>query len=148
MNLLLRLKNRLFPSAPRKRTAKQQTGAWGEACAAAYLEKNGYRITGANIRPARHDEIDLIATQGRTTVFIEVKTRRSETFGRPLAAVGFRKRLRLRRAANAWLRRNGSFQNPYRFDVVEVIGAPASRIAPLIRHIEAIDMSHTHSPFH
>lgn len=148
MRLLLWLTRWFKPSSPRKQTGKQKTGAWGEACAAAFLKKSGYRIQGKNIRPNRHDEIDLIATKNNTTFFVEVKTRQTEEFGRPLAAAGNAKRRCLRRAANAWLRQNGGFERRYQFDVIEVIGSPEAGQPPCIRHIQGIDMTRTRSPFH
>ena len=68
-------------------------------------------------------------------VFIEVKTRRSEQFGRPAAAVDARKRHSLCRAAAAYLRKAGYPDGSYRFDVVEVVGEP-DRSDPAVRHIE------------
>jgi putative endonuclease len=50
-------------------------GAWGEGVAAVFLEQNGYRIIGRNVRPDRRDEIDIIARIGASLVFVEVKTR-------------------------------------------------------------------------
>jgi putative endonuclease len=91
-------------------------GRIGEADAAAYLETLGYRILRRNLRgPA--GEIDLIAHDGDTLVFVEVKLRRGTRFGSALAAVDARKRARIRALAEDFLQ----FLPPatkVRFDVV------------------------------
>lgn len=151
MGLFSWLKKRVLPGKQTglRRTARQVSGAWGEAHAAAFLEKAGYRIIGRNVRLNRHDELDIIARKGAMTVFVEVKTRANEVFGRPVVAVNETKRRRMRRAATAWLRQNDRLHTLYRFDVVEVVGAPQKDKKPQeIRHLEAIDMTRTRSPFH
>ena len=110
-------------------------GAWGEARAAAFLKTAGYAVIGQNVRPDRHDEIDLVVRRGDTLVFVEVKTRRREDFGRPLSAVNPRKRHALNRAAAAYVRKAGYPRLFFRFDVVEVLGQPEVG-EPLIRHVE------------
>ena len=111
------------------------TGLWGEAQAAAYLQQHGFRILGKRVRLDARDEIDLLARQDTTLVFVEVKTRRSEEFGRPITAVDRRKRHSLCRAALRYMRKLREPPAAFRFDVVEVIGRPLLCI-PLIRHIE------------
>jgi putative endonuclease len=107
------------------------TGRRGEKQAGRFLKKAGYKILGRRVRCGKHDEIDLIARQGDTLVFVEVKTRRNEDRGRPAAAVGRDKRRRLSRAAVTFLQRR-RLRPPYiRFDIIEVIENP-----PEIRHIE------------
>jgi putative endonuclease len=81
------------------------------------------------------DEIDLIARSGNMLVFIEVKTRLNEEFGRPLAAVDRRKRFRTARAAIRYLKKLKKQPASFRFDVVEIIGHPGGR-PPVVRHIE------------
>ena len=110
-------------------------GAWGEARAAAFLTTAGYAVIGQNVRPDRHDEIDLVARRGDTLVFVEVKTRRNEDFGRPASAVDRGKRRALGRAALRYLHRVKAKPARIRFDVVEVVGAPDGA-APVVRHIE------------
>ena len=111
------------------------SGEWGEQEAERFLVQAGYRILGRRVRPDRRDEIDLVARIERTLVFVEVKTRRSERFGRPAAAVDRRKRQVLSRAAVRYLRKLGFPRVMIRFDVVEVVGEPGD-VAPRIRHIE------------
>lgn len=110
-------------------------GQWGEDQAAAYLGARGYRVLGRNVRPNRHDEIDIVARTGETLVFVEVKTRRREDFGRPMMAVDKEKRHALNRAAAAYLRKAKYPDLFYRFDVVEVLGQPEEG-EPEIRHLD------------
>ncbi len=100
-------------------------GRWGEKQAEKFLKKAGYKILGRRVRVGRHDEIDLIARQGDDTmVFVEVKTRKNEHYGRPAAAVNREKRHKLSRAAMTFLQRR-KLRPPYiRFDVIEVIQEP------------------------
>ena len=75
-------------------TAAQRAGAWGEQVAADYLDERGYRILGRNVRFGSRCELDLVARSPapETLVFVEVKTRRTEDFGRPASAVDRAKR--------------------------------------------------------
>ena len=83
----------------------------------------------------RHDEIDLIARLDDTMVFVEVKTRKNENYGRPAASVNRDKRHKLSRAAVSFLQKR-KLRPPYiRFDLIEVIGEPDGG-TPEIRHIE------------
>lgn len=126
---------RLRPA--RTRTGAQRAGAWGEQVAADHLRAKGYRILGRNVRFGSRCELDLVARSPApdTLVFIEVKTRRSETFGRPFAAIGRDKRRAIGRAARRYLQRLKA-QPPYiRFDAVEIVGTPGDP-DPVVRHIE------------
>lgn len=77
----------------------------------------------ANFRGRKGGEIDLVCREcaTNTLVFVEVKTRTTETFGRPLDAVDKQKRRRIVRGAMAWLRMLDMPDVRFRFDVVEVI---------------------------
>ena len=101
----------------------------------ACLVREGYRILGRRVRPDRRDEIDIVARKDAALVFVEVKTRRSEDFGRPLAAVNAAKRKALNRAAVRYLRQIGFPKLYYRFDTIEVVGTPEAA-APVVRHVE------------
>ena len=87
------------PAARRQAPDSAETGLWGERVAADWLAKAGYSIVGRRVRPALHDEIDIVATKGRILAFVEVKARTSEAFGRPASSVGREKRKALCRAA-------------------------------------------------
>ena len=101
-------------------------GRRGEDAAERHLVSAGYRILERRYR-TRFAEIDLIAEDGDTLVFIEVKTRSSLSFGRPAEAVDGRKRARIAGAASVYLARRAALDRACRFDVVEVLeteGAP------------------------
>jgi len=107
------------------------TGLRGEKQAERFLRRKRYKIIGRRVRIGRHGEIDLIARDGETLVFIEVKTRSGEAFGRPASAVGSKKRRCLSHAAVQFLKQRKLCPDYIRFDIVEVIGNP-----PEIRHLE------------
>ena len=98
----------------------RETGLLGEMRAAAYLRKQGMRILEKRWRAA-HGEIDLIAREGNTLVFVEVKTRPRGRLDSGLAAVNAEKRGHLRSAAWQYLRLHGDA--PFRFDVIEISAA-------------------------
>lgn len=121
-------------------------GTWGEAWAARYLRAHGCQILARNCRPTRHLELDLIARHGRTLLFVEVKTRRSEAYGPPRLALTPAKRNRLRKAATAYLAQHGLLASTaYRFDAIEVIGSPGHG-CPILRWLQHLDFSLTRSP--
>ena len=95
-------------------------GRRGEETAERHLVSRGFRILERRYR-TRAGEIDFIAEDGATLVFVEVKTRSSLRFGRPSEAVGFRKRARIAAAASLYLALRGGPERPCRFDVVEVL---------------------------
>jgi putative endonuclease len=115
-------------SRPRSTTASRELGVAGEQLAAEFLQRMGYTILSRNWR-SRHGEIDLVARDGATLVFCEVKTRRSVRFGAPAAAVGHQKRQHMRATALAWLAAHRCAASTIRFDVIgiriPVTGAPA-----------------------
>jgi len=108
-------------------------GGGFEDLASSYLEAKGYRILARNLHILRK-EVDIVAADGDTIVFIEVKGRRSTAFGLPAEAVGVRKQQHLLRLAGAYLRREGLWDKACRFDVVGV--TLDSQGGPLFDHIE------------
>lgn len=98
-------------------------GAEAEALAAAFLERRGLRIIERNYR-CRLGEIDLVAREGDTIVFVEVRQRSSRAFGGAAASITARKRMRLARAARHYLSRMGTLP-ACRFDAVLIEGSPA-----------------------
>jgi putative endonuclease len=112
-----------------------ETGKWGEKQAERLLKRKGFKILGRRVRVGRRDEIDLVVRDGESLVFVEVKTREGEVFGRPVSAVDAKKRHVLSRAAVRYLQRLKYPPVCFRFDVVEVVGTPRTR-DPLLRHIE------------
>jgi putative endonuclease len=113
----------------------QALGRTGEEAAAAYLRRNAYRIIARGFRMFR-GEIDIIAYDGPTLVFVEVKTRRTEVFGRPEEAVTPAKQEQVRRIATAFLMKNRIAENltPCRFDVLSVV--PMEGRGFRVRHIK------------
>lgn len=113
------------------------TGKWGEQQAERLLKKKGYRLLGRRVRVGNKDELDLVMKRDGVLIFVEVKTRKSEEFGRPFEAVNRSKRRYLSRAAIHFLTQLKPRQRPeyFRFDVVEVIGTPEGD-DPVVRHIE------------
>ena len=99
------------------RTA-ESTGALGEDLAAAYLEGRGMRVIARNYR-CRQGEIDLIAWEGETLCFVEVKARSNWEMALPREYVTAGKREKLRAAAALYLAEQG-LDCPVRFDVAEV----------------------------
>lgn len=95
-------------------------GKAGEDAAASHLEEKGYRILRRNFR-TRSGEIDLVARDGQTIVFVEVKARTGTRFGLPAEAVGRARIERLERAGQLFLREIGGADLPYRIDVVSVL---------------------------
>ena len=110
-------------------------GQLGEHYAAAFISQLGYRLVAANFtlpvgRSRRGAvitaEIDLIAYDGDTLCFIEVKTRSSDAFAPPQVNVDLRKRRQITRAARVYRRMLGIERDPHRYDVVTVILAADS----------------------
>jgi len=99
---------------------RRALGAEGEARAARYLERRGYRVEARNVR-AGGVEIDLVVARGRTLAFVEVKTRSGARHGSPFLAVDARKQARLARGAAAWLSKHPARRfGRVRFDVIAV----------------------------
>lgn len=116
-------------------TRSRLTGRWGEALAASYLRRKGYRLVTANFS-CRFGEIDLIVKNRKYLVFVEVKLRRSDAFARASDFVDLHKQARIRRTAELWLSQNETLLQP-RFDVVEVYAPQGTETKhPEIHHLE------------
>jgi putative endonuclease len=98
-------------------------GARGEKLACSFLRRGGYKILYRNFRARHGGEVDIVCRDGDTLVFVEVKTRTREDFGRPAEAVNLAKRKLISRGALAWLQLLDNPDIDGRFDVVEVIVA-------------------------
>jgi putative endonuclease len=118
----------------RRALAPKTLGQRGEAAAARYLKRLGYVIVarGSHIR---RGEIDLIAVDGRTVVFVEVKTRVSHDAGHPAEAVDREKQRRLTRLAMVYLKRHHLLENSARFDVIAITW-PKNQRRPTIEHFK------------
>jgi putative endonuclease len=111
----------------RRAPAHIERGVTGETLACQYLRRVGYKILYRNFRGRSGGELDIVCRDGDTLVFVEVKTRASEEFGRPFEAVRGDQQRRISRGALAWLR---MLENPdilFRFDVVEVVMRDSGR---------------------
>jgi len=110
-------------------------GQRGEDAAVRYLKRKGYRILARHV-DSPLGELDIIAVDGRTIVFAEVKTRSSTDAGAPAEAIDERKQRRMTQAALAYLKSNGLLKYSARFDVV-AINWPISRRRPTsVEHFE------------
>jgi putative endonuclease len=105
------------------RTTAQRVGRWGEELAADYLRQRGYTLLDRNARTP-YGEIDLVACQdaagGPWLVFVEVKTRRSGTFGLPEESITARKRAHLLAAAQAYSQAHPELGGAWRIDVIAI----------------------------
>jgi putative endonuclease len=114
--------------------AKDAVGAYGERVAARLLTTAGMRLLDRNWR-CTAGELDLVALDGDTIVFCEVKARRGDAFGSPVEAVGPTKARRLRMLASRWLAAHPHIHGPVRFDVVSVRPRRAGPAA--VEHLRA-----------
>ena len=120
------------------RQAQRPLGAQGEALAARYLQRQGYRIIERGVRNGR-GEIDLVARHGQTLVFVEVKTRRSLRAGNPVLAVDEIKQRRLAQLALDYCQQHRLLDCPARFDVVGIVWPLASRTPRIAHYVGAFE---------
>ena len=99
---------------------KQTFGALGEMSAAQYVERKGYRVLENNYK-CPLGEIDIIALDGETLVFLEVKHRATLKYGYPSEAVNSHKQYKISQVAAAYIKRKALYDRPARFDVIEVL---------------------------
>lgn len=116
---------------------KSRMGTWGEELASAYLREKGFVILERDWHSG-HRDIDIIAQKEDCIVFVEVKTRRNQVFGAPAEAVNYEKQKNLRYAINHYIKYR-HIDNPWRFDVVAVVGTPEQSYA--IEHIEDFQLN-------
>ncbi len=116
---------------------KKELGKKGEEIALRFLKKNGYRILQKNY-VCKMGEVDIIAREKDTFAFIEVKTRRSTTFGPPQLAVDQRKQGQLSRVALYFLKEKRLEEVKARFDVVAILLGPKGEEIELIK--DAFDL--------
>ncbi len=102
---------------------KVESGRIGEDLACALLAENSVQVLARNVRYP-NGEIDIVALDGATTVFVEVKWRRNDARGTPAEAVTRKKRDRVIRAARRWLVENPGRSRAVRFDVVAIRDEP------------------------
>jgi putative endonuclease len=110
-------------------------GQRGERAAAKFLRRRGYKILATGDRLKHRDELDIVAADGRTVVFVEVKTRTSSLQGHPAEAVDATKQRKLTKLAVTFLKRHGLLDYPARFDVIAITW-PEGVKKPHIEHIQ------------
>ena len=98
----------------------QGLGRRGEDAAAAHLVQRGMTVVARNWR-CRHGELDIVAREGATLVFCEVKTRRGLGYGSPLDAITVAKQTRLRTLVGHYLAEVGGHRGPIRIDAVGIL---------------------------
>lgn len=115
----------------------KKLGKVGESLVEDYLIKKGYLILDNNYLK-RVGEIDLVTfdPQKKEIAFIEVKTRRTKTFGHPEEAVTKNKLLKIEKAALSWLDENKKFEEPWRIDILSV----EFKKEPVIIHLENVTL--------
>ncbi|MEI9479495.1 MAG: YraN family protein [Deltaproteobacteria bacterium] len=122
------------------KTQKKELGKKGEEMALRFLKKNGYRIFARNY-VCKMGEVDIIAKEKDTLVFIEVKTRTSTAFGPPQLAVNSAKQMQLSKVALYFLKEKCLEDVIARFDVVAILLGPRGAEIELIR--DAFDVRWT-----
>src|SRR6185369_4197892 len=117
-----------------RRGGRSDQGARAEELAAAYLAARGFRTIARNWRRPE-GELDLVAFDGTTCVFVEVRSRTGEEFGHPLEAITPRKRAQVIRAARLFLDSETVAAEAFRFDVVGVLFSADDSEPPICTHI-------------
>ena len=112
------------------RSSRQSLGAFGEKYARAHLARTGYRILESNVR-LPSGEMDIVAEEGSTLVFVEVRTRRGRRLGTPEESITPRKARRLIALADAYLQARSLSPAQWRIDVVAVEVGPDGRVSRL-----------------
>ena len=112
---------------------RQNTGKLGEDLATVELWHQGYAILARRYR-TRYGEIDIVAQDGDTVVFVEVKARRSDRYGRAAESVTPWKQRRIAAMALDYLAWSGRMESPCRFDVVAIDGVATDKVT--IQHIK------------
>ena len=118
---------------------RQKFGEKGESMAARYLKTTGYKIIEKNYR-TQLGEIDIIAQDGKTIVFVEVKSRRSVQFGSPKWAITPQKQRKISMVALQYLKKTDQSSAKARFDVVTIIATRDKQTIEIINN--AFDLAY------
>jgi putative endonuclease len=116
-------------------SARDELGRRGEDEAARHLKSLGYRIVGRRERILRGD-IDIVALDGRTVVFVEVRSRSDTAHGHPAETVGAVKQRRIAELAAAYIRRHRLEDQAVRIDVVAVTFPTQQGDRPVVEHYQ------------
>lgn len=111
--------------------SNREIGQLGEEIAAKYLEGHGYKVLERNFHYSRFCEIDIIAKEKETLVFVEVKTRTTANFGHPYEAITKKKLDNIYKAALFYLQQTKEKYKDYRIDIVSILGRDEYKIEHL-----------------
>lgn len=98
----------------------RETGNLGEGYAKEYLINNGYNILSTNYR-CKLGEIDIIVKKENYIIFIEVKYRKTLSYGYPREAVNYKKQCKIRKVASMYINTHNISNSDFRFDVIEIL---------------------------
>ncbi|HEY61952.1 MAG: YraN family protein [Anaerolineales bacterium] len=124
------------------KTNRQKFGYWGEGVAGEYLIKKGYIILDRNVRTP-YGEIDLIAQEANVKssgllIFVEVKTRKTNTYGFPEDAITAQKREHMISSAEFYLQEHANFSGDWRIDVISIRKVKESKSLEIIHFENAV----------
>lgn len=114
-----------------KHLNNKMRGRLGEEAACEFLKQQGFKILEQNFRYSRLAEIDIIAKDKDTIVFVEVKARTTQSCGHPFEAINHQKLLNILKAGLAYLQKTDEEYKRYRIDIVSVLGDKNPRIEHL-----------------
>lgn len=120
-----------------EKNINKQIGLKGEEIACNYLKKLGWKILEKNFRYSKYAEIDIIAKETNTIVFVEVKTRTTSNFGHPFEAINTKKINNIYKATLSYLQSTQERYEDYRIDIISILGNPN----PKIEHIKNISLN-------
>ncbi len=120
-----------------EKNINKQIGTKGEEIACSYLKKLGWKILEKNFRYSKYAEIDIIAKETNTIVFVEVKTRTTSNFGHPFEAINTKKINNIYKATLSYLQSTQERYEDYRIDIISILGNPN----PKIEHIKNISLN-------
>ncbi len=120
-----------------EKSNNKTVGEKGEETACSYLKNLGWTILERNFRYSRVSEIDIIAKDNDTIVFVEVKTRTSANFGHPFEAINKNKLLNIFKAGLSYLQKTKEHYKRYRIDIISVLG----KDKPEIEHLKNISLN-------
>lgn len=139
---LQRLKNkltRIFSGT--KIEDRKKLGKIGEVIAYRYLKRCGYTVLERNYK-TRIGEIDIVAEDGDVLAFVEVKMRRSDTYGLPEEAINLKKMRKLERLAQLYIKHKNLYNRKARFDIVSILARKrfGRKSIRLIKNAFCVDM--------
>lgn len=123
------------------KSMNKAVGKFGEDAACRYLEQMGWQILARNYRYSRYAEIDIVAKDNGTIVFVEVKARSTTDFGHPFEAVNYKKLQNVFKAGLAYLKGSSESYKRYRIDIISVLGKSGAKTEPKIEHLKDVSLN-------